>query len=159
VGTTNLNAYAHPTPPAYLPEAKWGKWHRALLLAVGPERDRHRPGVIDGNGCSIHREERMRGPHTFVFVSCTNVTVRDVTSWTRQLRHFFQISDQVDIRNVKFLGGWDGVHWRGAPERWCHDVSIVGCQFYTGDDAIAGRYWRNTLIADCVINSSCTAFG
>src|SRR6185503_281071 len=30
-----------------------------------------------------------------------------------------------------------------------------GCQFFTGDDAIAGRYWKNTGIKDCLINSSC----
>jgi polygalacturonase len=61
----------------------------------------------------------------------------------------------VEIRNVRFIGGWDGVHWRGAPERWCRNVNILGCHFYTGDDAIAGRYWENTVIANCVINSSC----
>ncbi|MBL9128340.1 MAG: hypothetical protein JNL97_11865 [Verrucomicrobiales bacterium] len=56
---------------------------------------------------------------------------------------------------MKFVGGWDGVHWRGAPERWCHDVRILGCSFFTGDDAIAGRYWHDTVIQDCLINSSC----
>jgi hypothetical protein len=34
-------------------------------------------------------------------------------------------------------------------------VNIIGCQFYTGDDSIAGRYWDNTVISDCIINSSC----
>jgi len=56
---------------------------------------------------------------------------------------------------VKITGGWDGVHFRGAPERWCHNVNIVDCQFYTGDDSIAGRYWDNTIISRCIINSSC----
>lgn len=158
VGTTNLNAYQHPTPPAFLPEARWGKWHRALILADGVEDIAiGGTGVIDG-----HRvfdptgEERMRGPHTFVFVNCRNVSVRDVAFLdAANYAILFLVSDRVDIRNVKFTGGWDGVHWRGAPERPCRDVSIVGCQFFTGDDAIAGRYWVNTLITDCVINSSC----
>ncbi len=39
---------------------------------------------------------------------------------------FFQISDEVDISNVKFTGGWDGVHFRGGPGRSCRNVSIVG---------------------------------
>jgi hypothetical protein len=47
------------------------------------------------------------------------------------------------------------VHFRGWPGRPCRDVSIVGCQFFTGDDAIAGRYWENVLISDCIVNSSC----
>jgi hypothetical protein len=41
------------------------------------------------------------------------------------------------------------------PERACRNVQIVGCQFFTGDDAIAGRYWDETLITDCIVNSSC----
>jgi hypothetical protein len=34
-------------------------------------------------------------------------------------------------------------------------VRIVGCQFYTGDDSIAGRYWDNVVINKCIVNSSC----
>jgi hypothetical protein len=34
-------------------------------------------------------------------------------------------------------------------------VTIADCRFFTGDDAIAGRYWERTLITGCVINSSC----
>jgi polygalacturonase len=40
VGTTNLAEYRQPTPPAFLPEARWGKWHRALLLGEDVERSR-----------------------------------------------------------------------------------------------------------------------
>ncbi|MBN2505522.1 MAG: right-handed parallel beta-helix repeat-containing protein [Verrucomicrobia bacterium] len=158
VGTTNLGDYAHPTPPAFLPEARWGKWHRALLLAVGARNlTLAGQGTIDGNRVfDPTGEERMRGPHAFVFVSCAHVTVRDVTFLdAANYAIFFQVSDEVEVRHVKFIGGWDGVHWRGAPERWCHHVRIVGCQFHTGDDAIAGRYWADTLISGCVINSSC----
>jgi len=158
VGTTDLDQYQHPTPPAFMPEARWGKWHRALILADGLEDITIAGGgVIDGNKVfDPTGEERMRGPHTFVFINCRNVTVRDV-SFVDSANYaiFFQISDQVEVRNVKITGGWDGVHFRGAPERPCRDVSIVGCQFFTGDDAIAGRYWQNVLISDCVVNSSC----
>jgi hypothetical protein len=98
----------------------------------------------------------MRGPHTIVLVNCKRFTLRDVTILdSANYAVFFQISDDVEIRNVKIIGGWDGVHWRGAPEQWCQNVNIIGCQFFTGDDAIAGRYWNNTLIKDCLINSSC----
>ena len=158
VGTTDLDQYRHPTPPAFLPEARWGKWHRALILGDGAEDIAIAgDGVIDGNKVfDPTGEERMRGPHTFVFLNCRNVTVRDV-SFVDSANYaiFFQISDEVDIRNVKFTGGWDGIHFRGGPERPCRNVSIVGCQFFTGDDSIAGRYWENTLISDCIVNSSC----
>ncbi len=158
VGTTNLAAYRHPDVPEFLPEARWGKWHRALLLGENVEDvTLAGPGVIDGNKVfDPTGEERMRGPHTIVLVNCRHFTMRDLT--VRDAANyavFAQVSDDLEFRNAKFVGGWDGVHWRGAPERWCHNVRILGCQFYTGDDAIAGRYWDNTVIQNCLINSSC----
>ena len=158
VGTTNLTEYRQPAVPDFMPEAKWGKWHRALLLGEGIEDvTLAGPGVIDGNKVfDPTGEERMRGPHTLVFVNSRRVTVRDVTFLdSANYAVFFQVSDDVEFRNVKFIGGWDGIHWRGAPERWCQNVNIIDCQFFTGDDAIAGRYWNNTVIKDCLINSSC----
>ncbi len=158
IGTTNLTEYQQPTPPAFMPEAKWGKWHRGLIVGENVEDvtiTGH--GTIDGNKVfDPTGEEKMRGPHTIVFVNCRQFTIRDVSIVdSANYAVFFQISDDVEIRNVKFVGGWDGVHWRGAPERWCRNVNIIGCQFYTGDDSIAGRYWDHTVIADCIINSSC----
>jgi hypothetical protein len=158
VGTTNLAEYRQPAPPAFLPEARWGKWHRGLILGEGVEDVTIAgPGVIDGNKVfDPTGEERMRGPHTIVFVNCRRFTLRDVTIVdSANYAVFFQISDDVEVRNVKVVGGWDGVHWRGAPERWCTNVTLLGCQFYTGDDCIAGRYWDRTVIADCLLNSSC----
>lgn len=158
IGTTNLSDYAQPTPPAFMPEAKWGKWHRGLIVGENVEGVAITGlGVIDGNRVfDPTGEERMRGPHTIVFVNCRRFTLRDVTIVdSANYAVFFQVSDDVDIRHVKFVGGWDGIHWRGAPDRWCQNVDIIGCQFFTGDDAIAGRYWNNTVIQDCLINSSC----
>jgi Pectate lyase superfamily protein len=158
IGITNLTKYAQPTPPYFMPEAKWGKWHRALIVGQDIEDFAITgEGIIDGNKVfDPTGEERMRGPHTIAFVNCRRATLRDITIVdAANYAVFFQVSDDVEVRNVKIVGGWDGVHWRGAPERWCHNVSIVGCQFFTGDDAIAGRYWDNTIIKDCLINSSC----
>ena len=158
IGTTNLADYAQPKPPEFMPEAKWGKWHRGLIIG---ENVQHVAitglGTIDGNKVfDPTGEERMRGPHTIVFANCRGFTLRDVTIVdSANYAVFFQVSDDVEFRNVKFVGGWDGIHWRGAPERWCHNVSIINCQFFTGDDCIAGRYWNNTVIKDCIINSSC----
>jgi polygalacturonase len=158
VGASDPNSYQHPTPPDFMPEARWGKWHRALILADGQEDIAIAgEGVIDGNKVfDPTGEERMRGPHTFVFINCRNVTVRDV-SFVDSANYaiFFQISSEVDIHNVKFVGGWDGVHFRGAPQHPCRNVNITGCRFYTGDDSIAGRYWENVVISDCIVNSSC----
>jgi polygalacturonase len=158
VGTTQLGEYRQPSVPDFMPEAKWGKWHRALLLGENVEDvSLAGPGVIDGNRVfDPTGEERMRGPHTLVLVNSRRVAVRDLTFLdSANYAVLFLLSDDVEFRNVTFVGGWDGIHWRGAPDRWCHNVRIVGCQFFTGDDAIAGRYWNNTIIQDCLINSSC----
>lgn len=158
IGTTNLAEYHQPAPPAFMPEAKWGKWHRGLIVGEDVEDVTFAgTGVIDGNKVfDPTGEERMRGPHTIVLVGCRRIAVRDLTLLdSANYAVYFQVSDDVEFRNVKFVGGWDGIHWRGAPERWCRNVSIIGCQFYTGDDSIAGRYWDNTVISGCLINSSC----
>ncbi len=158
IGTTNLTEYRHPAPPAFMPEARWGKWHRGLLVGENLEDlTLAGPGMIDGNRVfDPTGEERMRGPHALVLVNCRRVLVRDLTFQdAANYAVFFMVCDDVDFHGVTFVGGWDGVHWRGAPERWCRNVRITDCAFYTGDDAIAGRYWDNTLIAGCVINSSC----
>jgi hypothetical protein len=158
VGTTDLNQYQYPKIPDFMPEAKWGKWHRALIVGDGLQDIAIAgQGVIDGNKVfDPTGEERMRGPHTFLFVNCRKVTVRDISFVdSANYAMLFHVSSQVEVRNVKFTGGWDGVHFRGAPDHPCQDVSIIGCQFFTGDDSIAGRYWENTLISDCIVNSSC----
>jgi polygalacturonase len=115
------------------------------------------PGIIDGNKVfDPVGEEHMRGPHTILFVNCRGFTVRDVEIVdAANYAIFFEVSDDVEIRNTKVVGGWDGVHWRGGPDRWCRNVNIDGCQFYTGDDSIAGRYWDHAVVSDCIINSSC----
>jgi hypothetical protein len=158
LGTTNLAEYQQPNVPAYMPEARWGKWHRGLLVGEGVEDVTIcGPGLLDGRKVfDPTGEEHMRGPHTLVFVNCRRFTVRDLSIVdSANYAIFFQVSDDVEIRNLKITGGWDGVHFRGAPNRWCRNVNIVGCQFYTGDDAIAGRYWDNVVISGCILNSSC----
>ncbi len=158
IGTTNLAQYQQPAVPSFMPEAKWGKWHRALILGENVEDVAiGGPGVIDGNKVfDPTGEEHMRGPHTIAFVNCRRFTIRDLSIVdAANYAIYFQLSDDVDIRNVKISGGWDGVHFRGAPHQWCRNVAIINCQFYTGDDSIAGRYWDNVLISGCIVNSSC----
>jgi hypothetical protein len=158
IGTSDLTQYQPPTPPAFMPEARWGRWHCGLILGEGVEDVAITgQGTIDGNKVfDPYGEERMRGPHTLVFVNSRGLTIRDVSIVdSANYAILFQVSDQVEIRNVRIVGGWDGVHFRGAPGHDCHDVTLLGCQFYTGDDSIAGRYWTNVVISDCLINSSC----
>jgi hypothetical protein len=158
VGTTNLTEYQWPTPPDFMPEARWGKWHRGLIVGENVEDAAIAgQGVIDGNKVfDPTGEEHMRGPHGIVLVNSRRFTLRDVSILdAANYAVYMEVCDDVDVRNVTFTGGWDGVHFRGAAGHDCHNVNIVGCQFYTGDDAIAGRYWDRVVISGCIVNSSC----
>ncbi len=158
LGTTNLDLYQTVSATNASPELPVSRWHRALILGQNAQDIAIAgQGIIDGRHVFDPRgEERMRGPHTILLGNCRNFTLRDVlmtNAGNYALLFFF--TDAVTVTNTTFAGGWDGVHFRGSPKRWCHDVLITGCRFYTGDDAIAGSYWTNVVITNCVINSSC----
>ncbi len=159
IGSPDLSLYHHPARPDSLPaEAKWGNWYRGLIVGENlVDVTLGGPGTIDGNKVfDAEGEEKMRGPHTIVFAGCRDFTIRDLTVVdSANYAVFFQCSDDVDIRGLKITGGWDAIHWRGVPERWCRDVTIRDCHFQTGDDCIAGSYWDRTVISGCTINSSC----
>jgi hypothetical protein len=38
------------------------------------------------------------------------------------------------------------------------NVTIANCRFFTGDDCLAGRYWENVTVSNCVLNTSCNGF-
>lgn len=158
VGSPETEQYQNFTPPGETPLADRHRWHRALILGVGVENVAITgPGVINGNKVFDPRgEERMRGPHTILFGNSKNITIRDVSIVdSANYAVMLEFTSGVDIRGVKITGGWDGVHFRGWKGNPCRDVTITDCQFFTGDDSIAGWYWEDTLIARCVINSSC----
>ena len=158
VGTPDPERYQHFAPPAGTPLAERHRWHRALILGVGVENVAITGrGTINGNKVFDPRgEERMRGPHTILFGNSKGVTIRDVSIVdSANYAVMLEFTSHVEVRGVKITGGWDGVHFRGWKDNPCRDVSITDCEFYTGDDCIAGWYWEDTLIARCVINSSC----
>jgi len=154
LGSTDLEAYRVPVAADGKPKQRL----QALIQGEGVEDVVFSgTGTIDGNKVfNPNGEEKMRGPHTIFLMNCRRFTLRDITIVdSANYALYFSQTDDVEVRNAKFIGGWDGVHWRGTAEKWCHNASIIGCQFHTGDDAIAGRYWRHTVIKDCLINSSC----
>lgn len=158
IGTQDLEQYQHSPVPKGKPESRWGNWHRGLILGDNIENVTiSGAGVIDGAKVFDPKgEERMRGPHTVVLTGCRNVTVRDVTVIdSANYAFLFFVSDDIEFRNVVMKGGWDGIHFRGWKGQPCRRITITGCEFYTGDDSIAGRYWDDVVISNCIINSSC----
>lgn len=134
------------------------RWLNALLLGEDLENLTFSGGgTIDGNNVfDPNGEEKQRGPHTILLRRCRNVTLRDL-----RLQHaanyafLFYACQQVRVENARFLGGWDGIHFRNIEDEWNRDVTIEGCTFMTGDDAIAGACIERARIENCFINSSC----
>jgi hypothetical protein len=158
VGSPDPEQYQYFTPPGQTPLASRLKWHRALILGEGVENVAIvGRGVINGNKVfDPTGEERMRGPHAILIGNSKNVTIRDVSIVdAANYAVMLEFTSHVDVRGVTITGGWDGVHFRGWKDNPCRDVSITDCRIFTGDDCIAGWYWEDTLIANCVINSSC----
>jgi hypothetical protein len=158
VGAPDPEQYQHFTPPGQTPLASRLKWHRALVLGEGVENvGIVGRGVINGNKVfDPTGEERMRGPHAVLIGNSKDVTIRDVSIVdAANYAVMLEFTSHVEVRGVKVVGGWDGIHFRGWKDNPCRDVSITDCRFFTGDDCIAGWYWEDTLIANCVINSSC----
>ena len=158
IGTADLEQYQNFDPPGSTPLAGRNHWHRALLLGVGVENVAIMgQGTINGNKVfDAKGEEHMRGPHAVLFGNSKGITLRDVSiKDAANYAVMLEFTSQVEVRGVKITGGWDGVHFRGWKDNPCRDVSITNCEFYTGDDCIAGWFWENTLIANCIINSSC----
>ncbi len=159
IGTDDLTQYQYFEPPRDTHEARFRpQWHAGLILGIGVENiSITGDGIIDGAKVFDPKgEERMRGPHTILLGDCQDVELRGVTiqdsaNYAVMLEH----CHNVDIRSVQITGGWDAIHFRGWAGRPCKNISILDCQFFTGDDCIAGRYWQNVLIKGCVINSSC----
>lgn len=157
VGTADLDQYLHFQPSGE-PESRWLRWHRALVLADAAEDvSIVGPGTIDGaNVFDPKGEEKMRGPHAVLLGHCRGVVLRDLA--IRNAANYavlFEGTDRVEICRLRVAGGYDGIHFRGWPERPCRDVRIAQCVLETGDDCIAGRYWQNTRITGCTLNSSC----
>jgi len=158
IGTPDLDQYQNLKLPDSTPFAANPRWHRALILGEGLENVTITGrGVINGNKVfDANGEEHMRGPHAILLGNCSNVTLRDFS--IRDAANYaimLEFTSHVEVRGVKITGGWDGVHFRGWKDKPCKDIAITDCEFYTGDDSIAGWYWEDTVIDRCILNSSC----
>jgi len=159
IGTPDLAQYEPFTPPKGNPLADLApSWHRALLLGADVENV-----IITGHGCingnkvfDPRGEENMRGPHAVLFGNSRNIVMRDISiKDSGNYAVMLEFTSDVEVSRIKITGGWDGIHFRGWKDRPSRNVTIVDCEFFTGDDGIAGWFWENALIARCIINSSC----
>ena len=113
-----------------------GEWKNGLitgdsLFNISIEGE----GLIDGVNCfNPHGEEGFRGPHCIRLTNCATIIIQGITivnaaNWAINCRH----SRDAKIEQVSIRGGHDGLH-----TRFCRNFTVTGCDFRTGDDAIAG---------------------
>ena len=128
-------------------------WIKTLVLGVGIQNVTiSGEGIIDGNHVfNPIGEENMRGPHTIIIAESRNISLSNFTI-NKAANYAFLGYDieNVIFQNMTINEGWDGIHIRGGK-----NIIIRNCNFFTGDDAIAGGFWENMVITNCYINSSC----
>ncbi len=129
------------------------EWYKALILAKGAHNIAVTgPGILDGNRVFNPKgEEHIRGPHGILFEDCTNVTIRniqikDAGNYAVILRSV----EGIEIDGIAVHGGWDGINMHDA-----RNATISNCRLFTGDDSLAGAYWENVTVSNCILNSAC----
>lgn len=133
------------------------RWNHGLIRAAYAKNISiigEQNSVLDGSDCyDAIGEEHYRGPHLIDFFYCENIVLRgyrcvDSANWA----HAIFFSRNILVEQVKAYAGHDGVHATG-----CDNITIRHCEFYTGDDCVAGFDNRNMLVHDCLINTACSA--
>jgi Pectate lyase superfamily protein len=129
------------------------EWYKALILAKGAHHVAvmgH--GTVDGNRVFNPKgEEHIRGPHAILFHDCTDVAVRDIH--VQDAGNYAVILRSVQgivVDGITVHGGWDGINMHDAK-----DAVISNCRLYTGDDSLAGAYWENVTVTNCILSSAC----
>src|SRR4051812_44304313 len=130
-------------------------WYDALVLAKGVHNVAIAGrGVIDGNKVRNPKgEERMRGPHAVLLYNVRDASVRDV--FIQDAGNYALIvrsTERLNVDGITIRGGWDGINMHDA-----RGVTIANCRISTGDDSLAGAYWENVTVSNCVLNSSANA--
>jgi hypothetical protein len=147
LGSKNLADYQSGVPGQ--------QWYYALILAKGVHNVALvGAGVIDGQEVfNPNGEEQMRGPHAALFMDTQDVTIRDVTFQNAgNYNLILRSSMRANIDGITVKGGFDGINMHDV-----RDVTIANCRLFTGDDALAGEYWDNVTVTNCILNSSCNA--
>jgi hypothetical protein len=147
LGTKNLAEYRWPEGGR--------EWDGSIVLANGVHNVALMGrGTISGqNLMNPKGEEHIRGPHAVLFNNSKDIVVRDIT--VRDSGNYSLIlrsCERVTIDNFTAYNGYDGINM--------HDVrqaTISNSKLYTGDDSLAGAYWENVTVTNCILNSSCNA--
>ena len=134
------------------------RWNNAVIKALDAENVSiigEEGSYIDGRDCyDEYGEERFRGPHAINMHRCSNLNFcgYEIKN-SANFAHALIDCKDITVKNVKVSAGHDGVHFKS-----CDNITITDCFFETGDDCIAGIDNLNVYVANCKLNSSCSAF-
>ncbi len=140
-------------PTQYQTSRGVDEWYKALVFARGAHNVAViGRGTVDGNRVFNPKgEEHIRGPHALLFDDCTNVAVRDIhVQDAGNYAVILRSVEGIDISGITVHGGWDGINMHDA-----RNASISNCRLFTGDDSLAGAYWENVTVSNCILNSAC----
>lgn len=124
------------------------RFYRAENAGIVAEKG----AVIDGSDCYDERgEEKYRGPHGIGVHKSKNLhfsgyKIINTGNWA----HSVFISSELDFRDIVCEAGHDGIHITV-----CDKVTIENCEFYTGDDCVAGYDNDGVVVRNCVMNTAC----
>ena len=133
------------------------RWNHALIRVFEAKNVNiigEKESLLDGCNCyDALGEENYRGPHGISImrsenIYCEGYTIQNTGNWA----HIGANSRNLTFRNITALKGHDGVHVSG-----CDNIYIENCEFYTGDDRVAGYDNNNVVVKNCVLNTACSA--
>lgn len=134
------------------------RWNNAIIridFAENVSIIGEKGSLIDGKDPYDElNEEEYRGPHGVTVcysknVTCKGYVMQNTGNWSHNVRY----SDNLNFEDITVNGGHDGVHMTT-----CNNVVIKNCNFHTGDDCVAGIGNLNVYVADCIMNTACSAF-
>ena len=135
----------------------YSNWNNAIIRAIHAKNisiTGESGSYINGRNCfDAQGEEDYRGPHAINMWYCENVyldgyTITDSANWA----HAIFATINITARNLTVYGGHDGLDIRS-----CDNVLIEDCQFYTGDDCVAGFDNHDVIVRNCILDCACSA--
>lgn len=143
------------THPGVYPYSRWNNGLIRVMDAENVAIVGEKGSYIDGSNCyDPEGEEKYRGPHAINIQHSRNILLEGYTvvhsaNWA----HAIFVTQHITARNLTVLGGHDGFD-----VRTCDDVLVEDCEFYTGDDCVAGFDNCDVVIRNCILNCACSSF-
>lgn len=135
----------------------YSRWNNALIRVIDAKNVAivgEKGSYLDGSNCyDPEGEENYRGPHGINIQHSENIllggyTIVHSANWA----HAIFVTNHITARNLTVLGGHDGFD-----VRTCNDVLVEDCEFYTGDDCVAGFDNCDVVVRNCILNCACSS--